>query len=110
MSDTINDGGPAFPQTYCPTSEGRVESPWSDGLGGLSARDVFAIFATVSPAELDDARKREHARMLADKTCMYQERDDRFLEAEIRYRKADAMLKARQSTPDTPAPEADEGE
>ena len=71
---------------------------------GMSLRDYFAGRLPVRPEDLVCARKREHARMLADKTCMYREREDDALEAEIRYRKADAMLTARKEPQDKEMP------
>lgn len=81
---TIDDGGPAFPLHD------------SDHWEGMSMRDYFAIHAP-SPSEFmrKHLRELEHGRMLGDRSRMYQSRDDEKLEAEWRYKFADAMLEAR---------------
>ena len=108
MSDTINDGGPAFPQTYCPTSEGRVESPWTDGFGGMTLRDWFAGMALAGMAEkfLDTwTNNRPNDTALGDVAGANKEEVE-YTVADACYAVADAMLQVRQ-TPDTPAAEAE---
>ena len=84
-------GGPAFP-AIAQMSDQHLRVEWP----GMTLRDYFAIHAPpISEALSEYLREKEHAKMLADRMCVYQERGDLALEAEWRYGFADAMLAER---------------
>lgn len=90
----IEDGGPAFAQ------------PWHPEMGyspretppGMSLRDYFAIHA---PPPSDFMQKHlsamDHAMTMADKRCVRCDRSSEILEAQYRYKFADAMLSVRKN-------------
>ena len=83
MTDTINDGGPAFP-----TENAMRTGPSSCRYEGMTMRDYFAAHAPIDVADANEAFYRTHGRS---------PRTSEMLDtlAGLRSMYADAMLKAR---------------
>lgn len=95
MTDKIEDGGPAFPQLDVTSCErdghGDLIDPFTSSCGGMSLRDKFAEaaligFGTWSPNIGDYPTPLDTISLNA--------------RADLAYRQADAMLRARKGTSD----------
>ena len=83
MTDTINDGGPAFP-----TENAMRTGPSSCRYEGMTMRDYIAIHASIEVSHVNDMFYLQNGRKpsLVESFKML---------AELRWKYADAMLKAR---------------
>lgn len=91
MDKKIEDGGPAFPQAIS-----NMQAMPVDALGGMTLRDYFAAQAP-SPTEEDIAAQYRYDKMRNPYNDHHKPklRDRHEIIADLAYRHADAMLKAR---------------
>jgi hypothetical protein len=91
----IDDGGPAFPQTFHRYENGNLDTSDMLGCGGLSLRDFFAAQVIGQCLAMTTG---EAARLVVK----YHDSDGAKAAAVVAYRVADAMLRARKPDPIRP--------
>lgn len=97
MSTQHNDGGPAFPGTVWRNVIGDSPLDPVHQANGMSLRDYFAAHAPMQFSSYDIERVAALAGLQAPKTIEDEREFYPMAEAILRYRYADAMLKAREA-------------